>query len=255
MTRIDNSQRMAARIAGVSGLLAVMIVVVGNYALLGPLIVPGNAAETARNILAHQTQVRVALTFFLTYGVTVVVLLSALYVILRPVDRLLALTGALFRFVFALLWLLTTLNLLGALRLVGNAPYLQAFEANHLQALARLQIAANFDDYYVGLPFFGLAATVCAYLWLRSGYIPKTLAAFGLVASAWCVFCAFVFLIFPHFNEVVNDYWFDSPLAIFELVVSFWILFKGLKKGDDSEVDYVNAGSTKSVSLQLPVFL
>ncbi len=255
MNRIDNSQRTAAKIAGVSGLLAVVIVVFGNYALLGPLVVPGNAAETARNIVAHQTQLRVALICFLTYGVSVVVLLSALYVILMPVDRLLALIGALFRFVFALLWLLSTLNLLGTLRLLGNTGYLQVLGAEQLQALARVTLAANFDDYYVGLPFFGLAATVCAYLWLRSGYIPKTLAAFGLVASAWCVFCAFVFLIFPHFNEVVNDYWFDSPLAIFELVVSFWILFKGLKKGDDSEVDYVNAGSTKSVSLQLPVFL
>lgn len=255
MNRIDNSQRTAAKIAGVSGLLAVVIVVFGNYALLGPLVVPGNAAETARNIVGHQTQLRVALICFLTYGVSVVVLLSALYVILRPVDRLLALIGALFRFVFALLWLLSTLNLLGTLRLLGNTGYLQVLGAEQLQALARVTLAANFDDYYVGLPFFGLAATVCAYLWLRSGYIPKTLAAFGLVASAWCVFCAFVFLIFPHFNEVVNDYWFDSPLAIFELVVSFWILFKGLKKGDDSEVDYVNAGSTKSVSLQLPVFL
>ena len=255
MNRIDNSQRTAAKIAGVSGLLAVVIVVFGNYALLGPLVVPANAAQTARNIVAHQTQLRVALICFLTYGVSVVVLLSALYVILRPVDRLLALIGALFRLVFALLWLLTTLNLLGTLRLLGNTGYLQVLGAEQLQALARVTLAANFDDYYVGLPFFGLAATVCAYLWLRSGYIPKTLAAFGLIASAWCVFCAFVFLIFPHFNEVVNDYWFDSPLAIFELVVSFWILFKGLKKGDDSEVDYVNAGSTKSVSLQLPVFL
>jgi len=255
MNRIDNSQRTAAKIAGVSGLLAVVIVVFGNYALLGPLVVPGNAVETARNIVAHQTQLRLALICFLTYGVSVVVLLSALYVILRPVDRLLALIGALFRLVFALLWLLSTLNLLGTLRLLGNTGYLQVLGAEQLQALARVTLAANFDDYYVGLPFFGLAATVCAYLWLRSGYIPKTLAAFGLIASAWCVFCAFVFLIFPHFNEVVNDYWFDSPLAIFELVVSFWILFKGLKKGDDSEVDYVNAGSTKSVSLQLPVFL
>jgi len=255
MNRIDNSQRTAAKIAGVSGLLAVVIVVFGNYALLGPLVVPGNAVETARNIVAHQTQLRVALICFLTYGVSVVVLLSALYVILRPVDRLLALIGALFRFVFALLWLLSTLNLLGTLRLLGNTGYLQVLGAEQLQALARVTLAANFDDYYVGLPFFGLAATVCAYLWLRSGYIPKTLATFGLIASAWCVFCAFVFLIFPHFNEVVNDYWFDSPLAIFELVVSFWILFKGLKKGDDSEVNYVNAGSTKSVSLQLPVFL
>ena len=87
MNRIDDSQRTAAKVAGVSGLLAVVIVVVGNYALLGPLVVPGNAAETARRIVAHQTQLRVALTCFLTYGVTVVVLLSALYVILKPVDR------------------------------------------------------------------------------------------------------------------------------------------------------------------------
>jgi hypothetical protein len=255
MNRIENSQRIAAKIAGVSGLLAVVTVVFGNYALLGPLVVRGNAAETARNIMAHQTQLRLALTCFLIYGVSVVVLLSALYVILKPVDRLLALIGALFRLVFALLWLLTALNLLGALRLVGNAPYLQAFEADRLQALARLQIAANFDDYYVGLPFFGLAATVCAYLWLRSGYIPKALAAFGLIASAWCVLCAFAFLIFPHLNKLVNDYWFDSPMAIFELVVSFLLLFKGLKIGDDSEVNRVGGGLHKSSSLQLPAFL
>ena len=254
MNSVDNSQRIAARIAGVSGLLTVVIVVLGNYVLIGPLVVAGNATETARNIVAHQTQVRVALTCFLTYGVIVVVLLS-LYVILRPVDRLLALVAALFRLVFALLWLLTTLNLLVALRLVGNAPYLQAFETNHLQALARLQIAANFDDYYVGLPFFGLAATVCGYLWFKSGYIPRILAAFGVIASAWCVICAFIFLIFPHFNRVVNDYWFDSPMAIFELALSFWLLFKGIGTSNHGEADHINARSTKSVSLQLPMFI
>jgi hypothetical protein len=154
-----------------------------------------------------------------------------------------------------LLWLLTTLNLLVALRLVGNAPYLQAFETNHLQALARLQIAANFDDYYVGLPFFGLAATVCGYLWFKSGYIPRILAAFGVIASAWCVICAFIFLIFPHFNRVVNDYWFDSPMAIFELALSFWLLFKGIGTSNHGEADHINARSTKSVSLQLPMFI
>jgi len=138
------------------------------------------------------------------------------------------LLGALFRLVFALLWLLAPLNLLGALRLLGTASYLQAFEADRLQALARLRIAANFDDYSVGLPFFGLAATVCAYLWFKSNYIPKGLALFGVISSAWCVICGFLFLIFPHFNKVVNDYWFDSPMALFELVVSFWLLFKGL---------------------------
>jgi len=229
MNMIDNSQQTAAKIAGVTGLLAVVIVVFGNYVLLGPLIVPRNAAETARNIMAHQTQVRAAVVCFLLYSANVVVLLAALYVILRPVDRILALIGALFRLVFAVLWLLATLNLLGSLRLLATVPYLEVFQPEHVQALARLQIAANFDDYYIGLPFFGLAATICAYLWLRSGYIPKALAGFGVISSAWCVLCAFVFLVFPNFNKVVNDYIFDTPMAIFELVVSFWLLFKGLQ--------------------------
>ena len=95
--------------------------------------------------------------------------------------------------------------------------------------VARLNVAATFDDYYVGLPFFGLAATVCAWLWLKSNYIPKGLAVFGVISSGWCVICAFVFLIFPHFNKIVNDYWFDSPMAVFEMALSFWLLFKGLR--------------------------
>ncbi|HZR04218.1 MAG TPA: DUF4386 domain-containing protein [Candidatus Udaeobacter sp.] len=255
MNAIDNSQRVAARVAGITGLLAFVIVVFGNYALLNPLVVAGNALETARNFSAHQTQVRLALICFLTYGASVVVLVAAFYVILRPADWLLALIGALFRLVFALLWLLTTLNLLGALRVLGNAPYLQAFEADRLQVLARLQIAASFDDYYVGLPFFGLAATICSYLWFKSSYIPRSLAAFGVIASAWCVICAFIFLIFPSFDKTVNAYWFDSPMAIFELALSFWLLFKGIVLPNHNDPTGLGSRSTSPAALRLPVFL
>jgi len=230
---IDDSQRTAAKVAGWSGLLTFAVVVVGNYVLLNPLFVPADAARTAQNILAHQTQFRIAAVCFLIYAVGVVVLLSALYVILKPVNPGLALVGALFRLVFALLWLLSPLNLLGALRLLGNARYLQVFEPDRLQALARFHLGSGFDDYYLGLPFFGLAATVCAWLWLKSKYIPKGLAIFGVIASAWCVFCALIYLIFPTFNQIVNDYIFDSPMALFELAVSFWLLFKGLKPRPD----------------------
>ena len=229
ISAIDNSQRTAAKVAGWSGLLTFAIVVFGNYVLLNPLVVSGNAAATAQNMVAHQTQLRITVVCFLTYTLGVVVLLAALYVIFKPINPGLALAGALFRFVFALLWLLAPLNLLGALRLLSNANYLQVFEPDRLQALARLHLGANFDDYYVGLPFFGLAATVCAWLWLKSNYIPKGLAMFGIISSAWCVLCAFVFLIFPNFNKIVNDYIFDTPMAIFELVVSIWLLVKGLQ--------------------------
>jgi Domain of unknown function (DUF4386) len=228
IAKIDNSQRMAAKVAGMVGILAFVLVVFGNYALLNPLLVPRNAVDTARNILAHQTQFRFALACFIAYGIGGIVLLTALYVIFAPVNRGLALAGALFRLVFIMLWLVAPLNSLGALRLLADSSYLQVLEPERLQALARAQIAASFDDYYVGLPFFGLAATVCAWLWLKSNYIPRGLSIFGVLASAWCVLCAVVYLIFPDFNEIVNDYIFDTPMALFELVVSFWLL-KGLK--------------------------
>jgi hypothetical protein len=229
-TNIDNSQRTAAKIAGWSYLLSFAVVVFANYVLLNPLIVSRNAADTARNILAHETQFRIALTLFLTYSVGAVVLAGALYIILRPISHYLALLGALFRLVFAMSWLLSAIHSLGALRLLGSAPYLQIFESDRLQALARTTIASTFDDYYVGLPFFGLAATVCAWLWFKSNYIPRGLAMFGVIGSAWCVFCAVVYLIFPNFNKIVNDYIFDSPMALFELVLSFWLLIKGLRQ-------------------------
>src|SRR5258707_4617755 len=176
MDNIDNSQRTAAKVAGIAGILAFVLVVFGNYVLLEPLIVPRNAVDTARNILAHETQFRLALICFITYGIGAIVLLTALYVILEPVNRGLALTGALFRLVFAMLWLIAPINSLAALRLLGDAPYLKVFEPDRLQALARALIAGRFDDYYVGLPFLGLAATICAWLWLKSKYIPRGLS-------------------------------------------------------------------------------
>ena len=64
MNKIDNSQRVAAKGRRESSLLfsPMAIVMLPNYVLLNPLIVRGNAVETARNVMAHETQFRVALT-------------------------------------------------------------------------------------------------------------------------------------------------------------------------------------------------
>ena len=86
ISMIDNSQRTAAKVAGIAGLLTMAIVVFANYGLLNPLIVPGNLAETARNIVAHEQLFRIIVICFLIYSAGVVVLLTALYVILKPVN-------------------------------------------------------------------------------------------------------------------------------------------------------------------------
>lgn len=225
---IDESQRKAAKIAGFSFLFAMAIVVIANYGISFRLIVPGNAAETARNIMAHETLFRISIACDLIYLANVVVLLAALYVILKPVNRNVALVAAFCRLVYALMWGIIALNMLGALRLLGDAAYLPVFGADQLQTLARLHLAAGYDAYYVGLPFWTLASTVCSYLWFKSRYIPRALAAFGVISSAWCVFCAFAFIVFPNFQNTVHPGWFDMPMSIFEMALGLWLLFKGL---------------------------
>lgn len=227
ISTIDESQRKAARVAGFTFLIAIAIVVVANYGIIFRLVVPGNAVDTATNILANETLFRLNIACDLIYVMNVVVILVSLFIILKPVNRQLALVATICRLIYALMWAVTALNMLGALRILGDASYLSVFPADQLQTLARLHI--SIDAYYIGLPFWGLTSTVCSYLWYRSGYIPRGLAAFGMISSAWCVFCAFAFIVFPHFETTVNAYWFDMPLVIFEIALGLWLLFKGLR--------------------------
>ncbi len=228
ISTIGESQRKAARVAGFAFLFAMAIVVLANYSINFRLIVPNNAVDTARNIMTHETLFRINIAGNLIYVANIVVLLSALYVILKPVNRNLALAAAFCRLVYALMWVVTALNMLGALRFLGDAAYLTVFKVDQLQTLARLHLAAGHDAYYVGLPFWGLASTVCSYLWFKSRYIPRALAVYGIISSAWCVICAFAFIVFPRFDATVNAYWFDVPMVIFEMALGLWLLFKGL---------------------------
>ena len=225
---IDGSQRRAARIAGLAFPISFATVVSVNFGILARLIVPGDPAQTARNILEHERLFRIGIAGDVVYCVGVVVLLTALYVVLKPVDQNLALLAAFGRLVHGFTYLLVTVNLFTALRLLSGADYARAFGPDQLPVLARLYLS-GFDQYYVGLLFWALGATVGSYLWFKSNYIPKAMAAFGVISSAWCAACTFVLLIFPDFRSVVNWWWYDSPMGIFELALSFWLLFKGLR--------------------------
>ena len=228
-TSIDGSQRTAAKVAGATALITMAIVVIANFGIRERLVVAGNVAETARNIIAHERLFRINIACDLTYVTGVVVLLTALYVIFKPVSPGVALLGAIFRLVYASMWIVIGLNSFYALRLLSGADYLRVFEADRLQAMARLYLASGFDVYYVGLLFYGMASTVCSYLWLKSNYIPRALAAFGVIASGFCVGCTFGFIISPNFARIVNLWWFDSPMAVFEIALALWLLFKGLR--------------------------
>lgn len=233
---IGEPQRTAARVAGFVFPISFITVVAVNFGIFARLIVSGNPTETAHNILANETLFRIGIAGTIVYCIGVVILLIALYVILKPVSQNLALLAAFGRLVHGLTWLLVALNLFTALRLLNGADYARAFGPDQLPTLAYVYLRGS-DAYYIGLLFWGLGATVGSYLWFKSNYIPRALAAFGVIASAWCAACTLIFYIFPDFSNAVNLWWFDSPMVVFELALSFWLLFKGLRPSGIAGLD------------------
>lgn len=226
-----------ARIAGFNFLFAMGIVIFGQFYLSSDLIVPGNSLQTAMNIIAHETKFRIWIVCNLLYVTNIIVLLSMLYFIFKPVSNSLAMIAAIFRIVYALLWVVIVFNMLGTLRFLNDPNYLKVSEADRLQILTRLPLGSNLDAYYVGLPFYAIASTICSYLWFKSGYLHKVLAVFGIMASAWCIFCGLAYISFLNFDKTINLWWFDTPMGIFELILGFILLLKGIKIKENAKMN------------------
>jgi Domain of unknown function (DUF4386) len=232
---VDESQRKAARLAGAVYLLSFATVVSVNFGIFFRLLV-GSPTQIAGNVLAHQTLFRIGLVGQLLYCVGVLVVSVALYVVLRPVDHVMALLAALGRIVHGITWLLVSLNLFTALRLLIKPDYVGSLPAEQLAVLARLHLT-GFDQYYVGLLFWSLGSTVAAYLWFRARYVPRALAAFGIAASMWGALCCLALFVFPDFPKLVGLSWFDVPMVLFEIALSFLLVSRGVRVPEHSADD------------------
>lgn len=230
-TTIDDSQRKAAKLAGFAYLFTFITVVYTNFGIYNKLNVPGNATGTAKNILANVSLFRTAIIADMIYAAGFVLLLVALYTMLKNINRTMALLAGVWQLIYVITWVAITIKLFDSLRLIEGTNYLQVFNAEQLNSLSKLFLGARFDRYYGVLMFYSLGATFFNYLWFKSKFIPRPLALWGIVASAWCVFCAITFIIFPDFNTIVNDWYFDFPMALFDITLAFWLLIKGLKAG------------------------
>lgn len=225
----DMSQRKAAKVSAIAYLVSFATMVFTQFNIHDRLIVRNDAVETGRNIIAHEQLFRIGIACDLLSSISVLIMLVGLYIVFRPVNRTLALVATFGRFIYALMWILMTLNLFNALRLLTSTNSQQIISSAQLQGFALSYLDERFDQYYVGLLFCGLASMCCGYLWFKSGYIPRAMALFGIISSSFCAACTLIFIISPGFTKLVNLWWFDTPMGIFDITISFWLLFKGLK--------------------------
>ena len=239
---IEPAQHTAAKVAGFLYLLTTALAAYAELFVRAPLIVRDDAARTASNIAANAQLFRVSIVCDLLMVAGVVILNLALYQLLAPVHRRLALIAASWRMFEVSVHAASTVSSFIVLRLLSGAEYLQAFEPHQLQALARVFVSAHGSGYIVALLFFGLGSTTYLYLLVRSRYVPRPIALLGLAGSALTVLFVLARMLFPAWEPAAIAAvralpavplallaMIFVPILAFEVILGTWLLVKGVR--------------------------
>jgi hypothetical protein len=224
---IEPAQRTAAKLVGFLYLFAMAISIFGE-SVRGRLILPHDAVQTASGIVASEALFRLSIAGDLVIYVCDIILFWGLYVILKRVNKDIALLAVFFRLVETAILGVTTLTAFIALRLLSGADYLRAVDPAQLQALARGFLSVYGIGLSVGFVFLGLGSAVFSYLWLKSRYIPRGLAGLGIFASLLMAIMSLVTMVFPVVWDRVGIAYM-MPMGLYEVGLGLWLLIKGIK--------------------------
>lgn len=225
---VEPGQYTAAKVAGFLYLITMAISIFAEVYVRGRLLVRGDAVQTAKNIVASERLFRIGIASDLIMIAGVVVLVWTLYVVLKPINRNVALLAAFLRIVGDSIAAATIFNAFVALRLLSGADYLQAFDTKQLQVLARLFIGGQGAGLQIAFVFLGLGSTVFSYLWFKSRYIPRALAAWGFFSSLVLAIGTLFFMVFPSLGAIVGLAYM-GPMGVYEVGLGLWLLVKGIR--------------------------
>ena len=226
-----NSLKKISKIAGFGYLIIFITGIFSNFFVLENLIVPGDAAITANNIMSNDWLFRMGILSFFIMVIFDVVLAWALYLLLKPVNGNLSLLSGWLRLVNSTIFGVALYNLFSVLQIMSGAQYLKVFTAGQLQAQVMLFLNAFNNTWLVGLVFFGLHLFVLGYLIFKSGYIPKILGILLIIASVGYLTDSFANILLPNYTDYKNLFLIvvAVPGVIGELSLTFWLLLKGVK--------------------------
>jgi hypothetical protein len=223
---IEITQHKAAKIAGSMFLFGMANSMFVELYLRGVLFIPGNFAESAQNIINHTRQFRVAIALEFLTALSVTLLVWAFYVLLKPINKNLALLGAFLRMVEVAFFCMFLMIRFVVLQILGTDDFLKTFEPNQLQALARIAVRLWSDAFTIGFVLLSAGSTVFNYVLFVSNYVPKALAGLGLFASTLFFLCTFAMIIFPELGKISVPFWF-GPMFIYEVGLGFWFVIRG----------------------------
>ena len=224
---VETSPQTYARIGGVLYLIIIVVGLFGEAFVRDRLIVSGDAAATAANIVSHESLWRFHIAAELFLLICAVALLLILFVLLRPVSRDLALLAAFFNLVSIGIEAATTMYLLEALFPLGNAGYLKAFAPEQLYATATLSLKSHGYGFGVSLLFFGCFCVIAGYLIFKSRYLPRTIGVLMQIAGVCYLTNSFALIVAPGVASRLSPA-ILVPAFIGEASLCLWLLVKGV---------------------------
>lgn len=236
------SPKLYARIGGVLYLYIILAGIFVELFVRGKLVVSGDAAATAVNIMAHETRWRIAFSSEVLWLACAVALTMIFYVLMRVVNRNIALMGAFFALMSIAIEGMSTLFHFAPLLILGGSSYLKVFNVQQLQGLAQLSLGLFERGFGISLVFFGFEELFRGYLMFRSGFFPKFLGILVIISGLSYLTNSFALFLSPtlagkFFNIFV-------PMAgLPEMILTLWLIIVGLNEPKWKEkAEAVNLG-------------
>jgi Domain of unknown function (DUF4386) len=218
----DASPRVKARIAGLFYFLLFPFGVL-SLVVRGGIVIKGDSAATAANLLLHETAFRWGVAGDLLAIVSYVVVTALFYELFKPVNRSVALVAAFFSLVGCAVQAFACAFEIAPFVLLGAGPQVGAFKVEQLQGLAYMSLKFYGPAYKIGLIFFGLYNLLNGYLILESIFLPRFLGVFMVIAGL-----PFLIFLTPLGKDLSP--FAVAPAAIGEGLLLVWLLAKGVNE-------------------------
>jgi hypothetical protein len=210
--------------ARMGGFCWLMCFLTSTYPLFlsGRLMVKGDPAATAANLLAHEALFRSGTAALLISTAFYVAATLFVYEVLKPVNRSLSLLAAFFSLVGCGVGTFACIFDLIPFILLKGAPYLSVYTTEQLQALSYMFLVVRARSNDIGLVFFGLHCLGVGYLILRSTFLPRIIGALMVLAG-----CGWLTFLLPPLAQSLAPFNM-LPGAVGELSLTLWLLVKGV---------------------------
>ena len=220
-TRIaETSPLIYARVAGLLYLMVIPLGIFGLY-VSSSLIVSGDAATTAKSIVASESLFRLGIVSDLLAAIVQLLVALVLYKLLKSVNKNIAVLMVAFVLVAVPIAMLNDLNQFAALLLLSSADYLRVFTTEQLQALAFFFLRLLSRGSNIAFIFWGFWLIPRGYLVFKSGFLPRILGVLLMIAGLGYAIQSFATFL----GYGVN---FGMFAALGEILFILWLLIKGV---------------------------